>query len=486
VESVELVHEALITRWSRLSEWFDADRAFRTWQEQLRASLAQWEAARRDEGALFRGTPLAEAQRWLTERPEDLGTPERQFIHASRALRTRSLRRLRMVVAVLTLLVLTASSLGGVALWQSKRANEKSNQAQSVALATQANALAFYQPDVAMLLAATAYQTAQTREAIDALTSIASRWRHADRLLVTDVAGISHIAFSPTDPTMIALTNNHDIELWDIKKNTRRGQRNAEGAGTPVFSRDGRILAYTQSNEHGGKVVLWPHTENQTPEISLNLAPKESATHLIFGPDDTLLGAYVGQRIQLWSSDTLRLYRSVPLTHNDTGCAFGFRNQGRELAYVDGDDIVTWDIATNRVLTRKQPVPSTRRQSSAKYSSFFDIDPIFAVAPDGRSAIYQDMAYENNVNYVSNGWWDFDHQQAQKIGPWQTKKTELGWLSSVPFAPNSHRVAVSDESGVAIFDVTKRTPIAAYPYETSTKENESFWTSFVWRCYAWT
>jgi hypothetical protein len=159
VESVELVHEALISRWSRLSAWFDADLAFRTWQEQLRVSLAQWEAARRDEGALFRGTPLAEAERWLTERPDDLGTPERHFIRASRALRTRSVRRLRTVVAVLTLLVLAASSLGGVALWQSKRANEQRNQAQSVTLATQANSLAFYQPDVAMLLAATAYQT---------------------------------------------------------------------------------------------------------------------------------------------------------------------------------------------------------------------------------------------------------------------------------------------------------------------------------------
>ncbi|MBV9140786.1 MAG: hypothetical protein JO115_07700 [Pseudonocardiales bacterium] len=90
VESVELVHEALISRWSRLSEWFDADRAFRTWQEQLRTSLAQWEAVQHDEGALFRGTPLAEAERWLTERPEDLGIPEQQFIQASRALRTRS------------------------------------------------------------------------------------------------------------------------------------------------------------------------------------------------------------------------------------------------------------------------------------------------------------------------------------------------------------------------------------------------------------
>lgn len=156
-----------------------------------------------NEGALLRDTSLAEAERWLTERPEDLGAPERQFIQASCALRTRSVRRLRMVAAVLALLVLAASSLGGVALWQRNQAKEKSELAQSRELVTQANLLASYQPDVAMLLAATAYRIAPTREAVSALTSMASQWRHVDRLFATDMTGVSQIAFSPTDPTIV-------------------------------------------------------------------------------------------------------------------------------------------------------------------------------------------------------------------------------------------------------------------------------------------
>ena len=36
LETVEIVHEALIQRWERLKAWMDADRAFRTWQETLR------------------------------------------------------------------------------------------------------------------------------------------------------------------------------------------------------------------------------------------------------------------------------------------------------------------------------------------------------------------------------------------------------------------------------------------------------------------
>ncbi|MGH3865836.1 MAG: trypsin-like peptidase domain-containing protein [Pseudonocardiaceae bacterium] len=422
VESVELVHEALISRWSRLYEWFDADLAFRTWQEQLRGSLIQWETAQHNEGALLRGTPLAEAERWLTERPDDLGTPEQQFIQASRALRTRSVRRLRMVAAVLALLVLAASSLGGVALWQRNQVKEENQQIQSRELATQANSLADYKPDLAMLLAATAYKIAPTREAVSALTSMASKWRHVDRLLATDMTGVSQIAFSPTDPTIVALTNPNRIEVRDLEKNIPRSGRDADGVGTPAFSRDGRIIAYTQKTEQGNEVVLWSHAANQVVrKIPFNLAPEESFDHPTFSPDGTLLGACVGRRIQLWSPDTDHPYRSVPLTHVDTRCAFGFRNGNRELAYTDGDDIITWDIAAGKPLTVDQPDPPKRRQSSPLSSrnnqSFFGDGSGFAVTPDGRSAIYQGQIYDDDSGGFTTifGRWDFDRRQAQKI-----------------------------------------------------------------------
>ena len=180
VESVELVHEALIGGWSRLHEWVDDDRAFRIWQERLRGAAAEWETVRRDPGALLRGAPLAEAERWLAERPDDVGDPERHFIQASRTLRDRSVRRLRAAVTALTLLLVLALSLGGVALRQSNRADNQSRLAQSRLLASQANSLVDSQPDVALLLAAAAYKIEETTEAVEALTRMASEVRHVD------------------------------------------------------------------------------------------------------------------------------------------------------------------------------------------------------------------------------------------------------------------------------------------------------------------
>jgi hypothetical protein len=61
-DTVEVVHEALISNWQRLKEWMSADRDFRNWQERLRAAMRQWEKSNRDNGALLRGVPLVEAQ----------------------------------------------------------------------------------------------------------------------------------------------------------------------------------------------------------------------------------------------------------------------------------------------------------------------------------------------------------------------------------------------------------------------------------------
>jgi WD40 repeat protein/DNA-binding SARP family transcriptional activator len=88
-ETVEVVHEALIGRWGQLQAWIDADRAFRTWQERLRAALYHWEISDHDEGALLRGVILAEAESWLAKRAAGLGATENGFIQASIALRER-------------------------------------------------------------------------------------------------------------------------------------------------------------------------------------------------------------------------------------------------------------------------------------------------------------------------------------------------------------------------------------------------------------
>jgi WD40 repeat protein/DNA-binding SARP family transcriptional activator len=111
IETVEVVHEALTQNWGQLRAWMEADRAFRVWQERLRAALRAWEVSCRDEGALLRGAPLMEAEGWYEERDGELGPAERAFIRAGVALRERrqlerDRRRRRTILALAGGLVL--------------------------------------------------------------------------------------------------------------------------------------------------------------------------------------------------------------------------------------------------------------------------------------------------------------------------------------------------------------------------------------------
>ncbi len=83
VETVEVVHEALIREWQRLARWMEESREFRLWQERLRSSLHQWEATNYSSDALLRGVLLDEAKKWILKHPQDLGAAERAFLRAS-------------------------------------------------------------------------------------------------------------------------------------------------------------------------------------------------------------------------------------------------------------------------------------------------------------------------------------------------------------------------------------------------------------------
>ncbi len=89
VETIEVVHEALISSWERLGNWIEAERAFRIWQEGLRNAIHQWEVSGGDEGALLRGSPLGKAESWLETHVEVLSTVELDFIQASKDLSQR-------------------------------------------------------------------------------------------------------------------------------------------------------------------------------------------------------------------------------------------------------------------------------------------------------------------------------------------------------------------------------------------------------------
>ncbi|MGD9093774.1 MAG: adenylate/guanylate cyclase domain-containing protein, partial [Anaerolineales bacterium] len=146
VDTVEVIHEALIQRWDRFREWIGSDRAFRTWQEHLRGAMRGWEASDRDEGALLRGAPLVEAESWIAARGEDLSKHEQDFIHASINTRTaaeirRDRRRRRIILGLAAglVVVLAFAILAGLNAANARREADVNRSLVLAGLAVEAD-----------------------------------------------------------------------------------------------------------------------------------------------------------------------------------------------------------------------------------------------------------------------------------------------------------------------------------------------------------
>ncbi len=81
--TVEVAHEALIRTWKRSQAWVNDARGFLIWRSRLAPFVEEWQSRGKDSAAFLRGGLLAEAQRWLAERPRDLDDEECEYIDAS-------------------------------------------------------------------------------------------------------------------------------------------------------------------------------------------------------------------------------------------------------------------------------------------------------------------------------------------------------------------------------------------------------------------
>lgn len=115
--TLEVAHEALFRAWDQLRRWLDEDRVFLLWRQHALSQTEAWQGAPDDPGLLLRGGPLAEAQRWQTERGPELGEGLRAFVAASGTAARRARRR-RIALGAGVAAGLVASVVLGVGLWQ--------------------------------------------------------------------------------------------------------------------------------------------------------------------------------------------------------------------------------------------------------------------------------------------------------------------------------------------------------------------------------
>ncbi len=119
-DSVEIIHEALITAWPRLVGWQREDAESARMRDALRASARQWEERGRASGLLWRNEVLAEYRLWRARFPGGVTSVEQAFADASLRDERRAQRiRRSALVGVFALL-----AAGLVVLFQAWRDSE--------------------------------------------------------------------------------------------------------------------------------------------------------------------------------------------------------------------------------------------------------------------------------------------------------------------------------------------------------------------------
>ncbi|MER5890217.1 hypothetical protein ABT160_40860 [Streptomyces sp. NPDC001941] len=236
-DAVDLAHEALITAWPRLRGWIDEARETLRRHRRLTQAAHHWHARRRDHGALLRGGELTEAERAFGEAGVlDLTPPEREFLRASSAARTRNRWTRRAVTCALSLLVVL-TVLAGSSAWQQDlagqreraRTQEQREEATARRLSQLAQTARPADPKLAMRLDLAAWTLRRTTETRSGLLESSVR-PESDTYDVPDgtepVNAWNDSNVSLSDDGRTAVTREASgVRAWDVRAHRAAGPR---------------------------------------------------------------------------------------------------------------------------------------------------------------------------------------------------------------------------------------------------------------------
>ncbi|MEU5311256.1 hypothetical protein [Streptomyces sp. NPDC021562] len=248
-DSVELAHEALITRWPRLQGWIDAHRERLAEHRRLSEAARLWQERRHDSGNLYRGAQLAVADvlfgRGVND--HDLTGRERAFLSASRVARRMDgwtagrIRSRTRGLAVALSVVLAALLVAGQLAWQRGNAADlehlRAGALQAAALAGRTQST---DPRTAALLSVAAWRLAPSPVSRAALLSALAE--PEDDVFTGPVPGENGGAFLADSGRTLLVAGAGSWSTWDVTGHRRTGAGTLPDAQVTAADPTGRTV----------------------------------------------------------------------------------------------------------------------------------------------------------------------------------------------------------------------------------------------------
>ena len=341
--TVEIAHEALLRAWPRLSGWLDDDREWLRLHRHLTDTTAEWLAAERDRGELYRGGRLDSIIGPAADNRPDLNADEREFLDTSVAARDAELaaereqfndqvrqnRRLRVLVSAATVIAVIAAAAGIFALQQRSRADNEAADAQALAVqaqAREADAVKARQDAVAERERASEFAAEAADRTVEAE---AARDRESDAVLKADFDRLIALARTTdaVDPIvgMLLAVEAHRVheDEGDAIHTAQSGIESDDALQRALTATPGFRGFIAGDDYLGGKLLA----------------------------DDTLLVVVGAHTIDMWDVESRTLLHSVPHSNDSDVARFDVTGDGRLVAARSGSGTtVLYDLVGERQL----------------------------------------------------------------------------------------------------------------------------------------
>lgn len=435
---VDLVHEALIRAWPELRAWIDDERDELRAQRHLTEAATEWNRADRRAEDLYSGARVAY---WIERSLEGLTDMERDFLTASRAREARdqsaARRRVRLAIAGVLAAVTSVAIVAIVGLVQVSRQRDVASRQRDVArsreLATQSDAQANSDPQLAALLSLASFRLNPSAETSGSLLRRVVQTKGVESFLGSHDKANS-VALSP-DGLTLASGGGDRVVLWDVTRRSRLGELTGHTASVlaVAFSPDGRTLV---SAGFEGQVILWDVGERR--QLGTLAGHRELVASAAFSPDGRTLATAgipdIGKEGEVILWDVAARSQAATLTGR-VGTGVAFSPDGHVLATGGRDgDVILWDVAG-----RTQQVTLTGQRGFVLSLAF---------SPDGKTLATASVEEEGLIESGQVKLWDL------------TERRELEGPSSggrsVVFSPDGRTIAFQSRDKLVLWTVEKR------------------------------